>query len=405
VLTFIALFVDTGRLYLAANFLSGKLLHDSSCSDFRGPLTFYPMTLHPLVGHHETRRRLARSVLSGRLPQVLILAGPPGVGKQRLALWLAQLVLCEASQEEVCGSCRTCRLVGGLVHPDLHWFVPIQRPKASETDKQVEEASQALAAAMEERRNQPLYSPSDGMASHGIASVRLLLRHAALTSVEGGRRVFIIGEADRLVSQEASQEAANALLKLLEEPPPGTLFVLTTVDAERLLPTVRSRAVHLRVGGLPDAEVRGFLATHLRPAPPAAELDRRVAAAGGSIGRALAVGDASGKAREAAEWLLTAAMEGPGPTLELALKQAPWFARGDFTAMLDALAETLSEAARGALGQTPRRPVPRALKRYGQPDRLLRAMEHVADAREAAWGNVNPQILLAVLGEELAEVL
>jgi hypothetical protein len=49
--------------------------------------------------------------------------------------------------------------------------------------------------------------------------------------------------------------------------------------------------------------------------------------------------------------------------------------------------------------------VPRALQGYGHPDRLLKAMEHVADAREAAWGNVNPQILLAVLGEELAEVL
>jgi DNA polymerase III subunit delta' len=243
------------------------------------------------------------------------------------------------------------------------------------------------------------------MASHGIASVRLLQRQAALTSVEGGRRVFIIGEADRLVSQESSQEAANALLKLLEEPPPGSLFVLTTVDALRLLPTIRSRAVLLRVGGVADAEVRGFLAAHLRPAPSAAELDQRVAAAEGSIGRALAVGDESGKAQHAAERLLDAVMAGPGPSFEQALRQAPWSARGDFTAMLDALAETLSEAARETLGQTPRRPVPRALRGYGHPDRLLKAMEHVADARDAAWGNVNPQILLAVLGEELAEVL
>ena len=73
------------------------------------------------------------------------------------------------------------------------------------------------------------------MASHGIAMVRLLQRRAALTSVEGGSRVFIIGEADRLVAQEASPEAANALLKLLEEPPPGSLFVLTTVEPRRLL--------------------------------------------------------------------------------------------------------------------------------------------------------------------------
>jgi DNA polymerase-3 subunit delta' len=363
------------------------------------------MLLHPLVGHHETRRRLALGVQSKRLPQVLVLAGPWGVGKQRLALWLAQLVLCEAAREEPCGTCRSCRLVGGLAHPDLHWFVPIPRPKTSETDKQVEEASQAIAEAMEERRSRPLYAQSDGMASHGIASVRLLQRRAILTSVEGGRRVFIIGEADRLVSQESSQEAANALLKLLEEPPAGSLFVLTTVDTQRLLPTIRSRAALLRVGGVADADVRGFLATHLRPAPSAAELDQRVAAAEGSIGRALAVGEDSGKAQHAAERLLEAVMAGPGPSFEQALKQAPWSARGEFTAMLDALAETLSEAARETLGQTPRRPVPQALRRYGHPDRLLKAMEHVADARDAAWGNVNPQILLAVLGEELAEIL
>jgi DNA polymerase III subunit delta' len=363
------------------------------------------MPLQSLNGHWETRRRLAQAVRSGRLPQVILLTGPAGVGKQRLALWLAELVLCEKAGDEPCGSCRACRLVGGLSHPDVHWFVPIPRPKASEPDKQIEEAGQALAQAMEERRAQPLYPRPDGMASHGIASVRQLQRRAALTSVEGGRRVFILGEADRLVPQESSQEAANALLKLLEEPPPGALFLLTTVDARRLLPTMRSRAVPLRLSRLTDAEVREFLRANLRPALSAEQLDQRVALAEGSIGRALSVGDEAGKAQQAAQQLLEAVLAGPGPALEQVLKQAPWSARGDFTAMLDALADTLSEAARGALGQTPRRPVPKALQRYQHPDRLLRAMEHVADAREAAWGNVNPQLLLAVLGEELAEAL
>jgi DNA polymerase III subunit delta' len=363
------------------------------------------MTLHSLVGHHETRRRLVEATRKDRLPQVLVLAGPPGVGKQRLALWLGQLVFCPVAGDDPCGSCRSCRMVASLAHPDLHWFIPIARPKASEVDKQIEEASQAITAVLDERRSQSLYGPVDGMASHGIASVRLLLRRASLTSVEGGPRVFIIGEADRLVSQESSPEAANALLKMLEEPPPGSLFVLTTVDAERLLPTIRSRSVLLRVGGVGEVDVREFLATHLRPVPPASELDRRVARAEGSIGRALSAGDESGKAQRAASQLLEAVLAGPGPSLEQALKQAPWSARGDFTAMLDALAEALSDAARESLGEKAHRPVPAGLKRYGPPDRLLKAMEHVAEAREAAWGNVNPQLLLAVLSEELAEVL
>src|SRR5919112_3614891 len=258
------------------------------------------MALPPLTGHTGLRTRLAHAVAKGALPQVLLLTGPAGVRKQRLALWLAQLVLCERRGTEPCRECRTCRLVETLSHPDVHWFIPVPRPKASDPDKQVEEAAQSLAQAMEERRSQPLYGKSDGMASHSITTVRLLQRRATLTSVEGGRRVFIIGEADRLVAQEASPEAANALLKLLEEPPAGSLFVLTTVDAQRLLPTVRSRTTLLRMGGIPDADVREFLAANLRPVPSAAELDRRVVAAEGSIGRALMFGDDSGKAPQAA---------------------------------------------------------------------------------------------------------
>jgi DNA polymerase-3 subunit delta' len=361
------------------------------------------MPLHPLTGHAQARQRLAQAVRSDRLPQVMVISGPAGVGKQRLALWLGQLVLCSEMGSEPCGHCRPCRLVENLGHPDLHWLVPIPRPKAADPDKAVDEAALAIAEVLDERRARPLYGPPDGMASHSMASVRLLQRRAALTSVEGGRRVFIIGEADRLVPQESSQEAANALLKLLEEPPAGSLFLLTTVDARRLLPTIRSRAVPVRLNRLTDDEVRGFLARELDAQTPEA-LDDRVALAGGSIGAALAAGDEAGKAYRAAGQLLEAVMAGSAERYERALKQAPYSARGEFTAMLDALAETLGEATRGGLGQALRRPVPAALKR-ADAGALLQAMERVAEAREAAYGNVNPQILLAVLGEELAEVL
>jgi DNA polymerase III subunit delta' len=363
------------------------------------------MTLPPLIGHQPARRRLAQAFRRAKLPQVLLVTGPVGVGKQRLALWLAQLALCERSDLEPCGSCRGCQLVDSLSHPDLHWFVPIGRPKASDPDKQVEEAAQSIAQLMEERRSEPLYPPSDGMAIHGIATVRLLQRRASLTSVAGGQRVFIVGDADRLVPQESSQEAANALLKLLEEPPAGSLFVLTTVDPGLMLPTVRSRAVLVRLSRVSDDEVRSFLKTHLRPVPSDDEIGQRVASAAGSIGRALARGEEAGKSYHAARELLEAVLNGSGPSLEQALRQPPWSARGEFTAMLDALAETLSEAARGATGHKPRLPVPHKLLQHADPGPLLKAVEHVADAREAAWGNVNPQLLLAVLGQELAEVL
>ncbi|HEX9180987.1 MAG TPA: hypothetical protein VF859_11370, partial [Burkholderiales bacterium] len=155
--------------------------------------------MHPLAGHEEARRRLGGARQTGRLPQTLLLEGAEGVGKQRLALWLAQLLFCEARGAEPCGTCRACRLVAELSHPDLHWFVPIVRPKAADPDKAVEEAAELLGQAMEERRKQPLHGPPEGMASHGMASVRLLQRKASLTAVEGGPRVFVIGHAERLI--------------------------------------------------------------------------------------------------------------------------------------------------------------------------------------------------------------
>ena len=89
--------------------------------------------------------------------------------------------------------------------------------------------------------------------------------------------------------------------------------------------------------------------------------------------------------------------------MQAALSQAPASARGEFTALLDAMSQVLADAARGALGERRRR-VPPVLEGR-DTDRLVRAMERVSAARETAQGNVNPQLILAVLGEELAETL
>ena len=387
-----------------------KLLKNNNLCDFQPfhstlhPAILIHVMMPPLVGHEEVRRRLAGARRAGKLPQVLLIEGPTGVGRQRLALWLGQSLLCEASTDEPCSKCRPCRRVLELSHPDLHWIVPIPRPKAGDPDKQVDEAAEAVAEVLEERRQQPLYGPPDGLASHGIASVRLIQRRAALTAVEGGPRVFVIGHAERLVPQESSQEAANALLKLLEEPPAGAFFLLTATDAGRLLPTIRSRVVPLRLGRLTDAQVSGFLADHLEPRLAGAELAERTRSAEGSIGAAISASDQGAKAYRAAGELLEAALEGGAVMAERALKQGPFAARGEFTAMLDALDEALGEAARAESGAEPRRAVPKGLRRRSLPG-LLQAQRHVAAAREAAAGNVNPQLLTAVLGDQLGRCL
>jgi len=362
------------------------------------------MSLKPLAGHAVARRRIAQAVAGGHLPQVILVSGPEGVGKQRLALWTAQLLLCERPGPEPCGACRSCRLVLGLTHADLHWIVPIPRPKAGEPDKQMEEAAESIAELLDERRKAPLYGPVDGMSAHGMATARLISRRAALTPVEGRRKVFIIGEAERLVAQESSPEAANALLKLFEEPPTETYFLLTSADPGRLLPTIRSRAVPLRVGRLSDTEVREFLATEFEPPGTGAQLERLVTHAAGSIGAVLAESGQGHVTRRAAAVWLEAVLGGTGPAAERALAQPPWAARGEFTELLDAVASTLGDAARESVGTPGAHPVPTALEGRA-PAALLEAQALVAEAREAAQGNVNPQLLLAVLGGDLAEVL
>ena len=342
---------------------------------------------------------------AGRMPQVLLFEGAEGIGRQRLALWLAQLLFCEKKNSEPCGACRSCRLVSELGHADVHWIVPILRPKATDSDKQVDEAAELIGEIIAERRKNPLYGALDGMASHPLATVRLIQRRAALKSVEGGPTVFIIGHAERLVPQESSPDAANALLKLLEEPPANTWFILTATDAGRLLPTIQSRVVPVRLARLTDAEVREFLGAELKPALSGAALDDRVRTAEGSIGAAISASDAGAKAFNAAADLIDVALQGSVARAERVLKQGPFAARGDFSAMLDALEQTLGDAARAATGIPPRRTLPTALKSPRPVSRLLAAQQRVADAREAAQGNVNPQLLVAVLTEDLALAL
>src|SRR5437867_12669611 len=85
------------------------------------------MPIVPLIGHTELRARLAEAVKRNTLPASLLLTGPRGVGKQRLALWLGQFLLCENASHAPCGKCQGCHFAVELTHPDLHWYFP--RPR------------------------------------------------------------------------------------------------------------------------------------------------------------------------------------------------------------------------------------------------------------------------------------
>jgi DNA polymerase III subunit delta' len=345
------------------------------------------MPLPPLFGHEAVRRRLAAASVAGRLPQALLFEGPEGVGKQRVALWLAQLLLCDTrpanGQPEPCGTCRACGSVATLQHPDLHWFVPVELgKKGADADKQVELVAEALGEEMAARRAQPLYAPPGGLANHGIAAVRLLLRRLAMTPAMGARKVFIVGDAERLIPQPGAEAAANALLKALEEPPANTVIVLTAADPDALLPTILSRVVRVRLARIADSAVTAFVQQVLHVTAKA-ELAQRVSMAEGRIGRLLASkgGQPAGGDR------FQVAAKDPAARYAFALAQMPFQARGGFTDMLDALAGRLRTEAQAG----------------GDTRKLVEAIARVFDARELAQSNVNPQLLAAVLAEDLAE--
>ena len=185
------------------------------------------------------------SMILGGAPHAVLFVGPGSVGKTTLALDLAAGLLCRDPDPSVrpCRMCRGCRLVASGNHPDLHRLAP------DGPGRQVKIGDSA--------------HPDPG-------TVRFLIGELALLSAEGGARVAIVEEAHRL-----NDDAQNALLKMLEEPPAGVTIILCADDEECLLPTVRSRCVRVRLGAVAVREIEHWLGDlGAADAPRAARLAR-----------------------------------------------------------------------------------------------------------------------------------
>ena len=357
------------------------------------------MTLIPLYGHRDLRRRLTEAAERGALPASILLHGPQGVGKQRLALWLGQLLLCP-QPDPPCGKCQTCRYTAALTHPDLHWVFP--RPRPRDADPAAEEIQADYASAIAERvAAGGLYAAPSGGDAIYVATVRAMLRSAAMSPALARRKVYVFGDAERMVPQEGAEAAANAFLKLLEEPPADTTIVLTSSVPGSLLPTIRSRVVAIRVPHLSDEAVREFVrdervkgavAEAGLPTDPGALVTLAAGAPGTLLGRA----DAGG-ARSRARRMLDAAAD-PAARAEriaLSLSAGAARARAGFTDTLDALTAELHGRARDQV---------RRDQDAGALASAL-AVDAVERARTLAGGNVNPQLITATLLAELAAIL
>src|SRR5438270_641527 len=153
-------------------------------------------------------------------------------------------------------------------------------PRLKDSDPSLEDVRDDYAEAIAERVSHGgLYAPPSGNDGIYVATVRAIVRAAALSPALASRKVFVIGDAERMVPQEGSDFAANAFLKLLEEPPANTTLVLTSSEPGALLPTIRSRVVSIRVAPVTDAAVRELLSDPIVKAQIRSE-NARVAVAG-----------------------------------------------------------------------------------------------------------------------------
>jgi len=379
-----------------------------------------PMSLHPHWGHASLLKALAGAQLEEGLPAALLIHGAKGVGKQHLALWLARLLLCEApAVEGPCEKCHSCYLAGKLEHPDLHWYFPLPRPKNATTpDKLAQALEDARGEALREIRANPLRSTRENEPkSLYLATARSLRRKAQRRPSMGDRQLFIIAEAEALAPQESSSEAANALLKLLEEPPSGTTLILTSSEPGRLLPTIRSRTTQLHLPPLTRREVTEFLVSEA--GVEAGEARRVGELSRGAIGRALGFlrdGDEPGpleRTRLEALGLLSAALaRGPDQTIRTAITFKSVGARG-LRDLFNFLEECLGELARVASGLPLDGGTPQEVEFFKEavdrwnlhPATVPLAMQKVDEARALAAGNVNPQLVIFGLLHDLRREL
>jgi DNA polymerase-3 subunit delta' len=273
----------------------------------------HPRETQVLVGQDVALSRAARAIRGGKPPPGWLISGPPGIGKATLAYRIARYLLAHGARD------------AGAA--DLS--VPASDPNAIQVAAGSHPGLLVLKRGINERTGKP-------MTELPVSEVRRLAGFFGLTSGAGGWRVAIVDTAD-----DMNDSAANAILKLLEEPPSRAMLILLSNRPGQLLPTIRSRCQRLDLRPLDEKTVADALKVHL----PTADADERKSLArlsGGSIGAALALADGEGRELAAEADKLIESAAAPDVIALLALGEKLWRIRDGLSRFGDFLTETLA---------------------------------------------------------------
>ncbi|MDP9038151.1 MAG: DNA polymerase III subunit delta' [Acidobacteriota bacterium] len=249
------------------------------------PTPVLPANFNEFLGNTHAIDGLRTAIASGRLPHSLVLAGPAGAGKYTLALMLSMAVQCERQPRDLwsngqslaafCGRCANCtRIASAAPLDDLVAAAVAAREDLRETDKK------ETRVLIQPHPDLLILPPDPPQLLIKLGQVRTLIERAHRLPAEAPRRIFLVTSAAMM------KEAANSLLKILEEPPPTVHIILLAENPGELLPTIRSRCAIVRLGALPPPELEMLLAER-RPeiAPAQRTLIARLSQ--GAPGRAL----------------------------------------------------------------------------------------------------------------------
>lgn len=224
------------------------------------------MQFKDVIGQTAVKQRLIQSVKENHVSHAQLFLGPAGSGKLPLALAYAQYILCpNRTETDSCGVCPTCQKMQKLVHPDLHFVVPTAATKKiksnPESDLFMEEWREYVIENQGYVDTSSWYTFLDVENKQGYMSVRdaaSLLRKLSMKSYEGEYKIAIIWMAEKMRT-----DTANKLLKLLEEPPEKTVFLLIAEDGEELLATIKSRTALVKIPSIELHEIETALKVRL----------------------------------------------------------------------------------------------------------------------------------------------